>query len=259
MLSNDVVAVESGEVASKKKAKNERNRLVIVSLKGASVPAVHQGWLRCQMQQTGGWERRYVVLTADELCHASDTACGSKERTALAACRVPVIKTAEKGGTFEFELKSKDSTLLMRADDDATRKVWVQAISESISARAVGETVVFDPSQHQASAQLNHTQELKFDLSVKLEEATTKSAFRKKTVMNDVRLCLTPQAFMICSKEPISDAVASNLTDLQTTSLDGADGPATHRVVTRFTFKRLKTWSLEASGCCKVEVSTAQS
>ena len=66
VLSNDVVAVESGEVASKKKAKNERNRLVIVSLKGASVPAVRQGWLRCQMQQTGEWERRYVVLTADE-------------------------------------------------------------------------------------------------------------------------------------------------------------------------------------------------
>ena len=87
MLSNDVVAVESGEVASKKKAKNERNRLVIVSLKGASVPAVRQGWLRCQMQQTGEWERRYVVLTADELCHTSDTACGSKERTARQSSR----------------------------------------------------------------------------------------------------------------------------------------------------------------------------
>jgi hypothetical protein len=246
-----MVSHEIAGGSARKKAKE--SYAVIVSLNKDGIPRLREGWLERRTAKDGAkWEKRYCVLTADEFYHSAKAAGAKKFRTPLSSCQKP----AERPRGFEFELKAKDTTFVLRCEDDASRKAWVKDIEESITKRSTVETIVFDPTKHLADANLDN---ISFTLHVKMEAASpAKSSFRKKKpAMDDILLHLTPDAFMICSFQPISDEAAETLTDLQVVRLDrGEEGSGIHRVTTRFTFKRLRTWSLEQnSACCKVEVT----
>ena len=235
--------------------KGKESFAVVVSLKEGGIPAVREGWLQRRMQQDGAkWQKRYFVLTADEFYHSAKATGAKKSRIPLSTCQIP----EKRARGFEFELKSKDAVLVLRCEDDASRQGWVKDIAETITKRSTVETIMFDPTNHLSKeANLDN---ISFTLHVKMEAATpAKSSFRKKkTAMDDVLLHMTPGAFMICSFQPISSEAAEELNGMQSVHLDRGEGLATHRVNTRFTFKRLRTWSLEQnSTCCKIEVTQA--
>lgn len=244
MISHEV----SGASARKK---GKECFAVVVSLKDGRIPPVREGWLQRRTHKDGAkWEKRYFVLTADEFYHSSKATGAKKSRIPLSTCQIP--EQRKRG--FEFELKAKDAAFILRCEDDTSRQAWLKDIADTITKRSTVETIVFDPTKHLAEAKLDNTS---FTLHVKMEAATAKSSFRKKKpAMDDVLLHLTPDAFMICSFQPISDEAAEELADTQKVRL--GDELATHLVTTRFTFKRLRTWSLEQnSACCKVEVTQA--
>ena len=247
-----MVAMESGGSARKK---TKESYVVVVSVPmEEAIPSIREGWLERRTNKEGNrWIRHHFVLTADELYHSAKKGAGAKKfRVSLSSCHAPTFRS----DGVSFEVQSKDAAFILRCEDDEIRQAWVKDIGDAIKKRSTVETIMFDPMKHLGDANLEN---VSFTLHVKMEASSpTKSTFRKKKMaLDDILLYMTPEAFMICTFQPITEEDAAELTELQIVRIDNADGgEAIHRVTTRFTFKRLRTWSLEqASTCCKVEVT----